>query len=102
MTLFRGSRYSGANVIPIEVDKVNRSFVYYRKALSVNDVDADQLFEHVVQQGDTFQNLAFRFGGDDSKWHIIAEINDWIACPLEDIPLGTKLLIPTPDVFVDL
>jgi 5'-nucleotidase len=52
---------------------------------------------HVVGKGDTMWSLARKYLGDPRQWKRIARANPGIKH--DDIPIGTKLLIPSGDSF---
>ena len=33
-------------------------------------------FQHTLKEGETLQNIAYRYYGDSGKWYIIAEYNN--------------------------
>lgn len=35
-------------------------------------------FQHTLKEGETLQNIAYRYYGDSGKWYIIAEYNNII------------------------
>lgn len=53
---------------------------------------------HVVVEGDTLQNIAFRYYGDSKLWYLIADVNDEIINPFVLKP-GQNLLIPNKDRY---
>ena len=50
--------------------------------------------QHTVKDGETLQNIAFRYYGDSGKWYIIAEANK-ILNPFKGLEMGTLIRIPT-------
>lgn len=52
---------------------------------------------HVVRKGDTMWSLARQYLGDPRQWKRIARANPGIKH--DDIPIGTKLLIPSGDSY---
>ena len=50
--------------------------------------------QHTVKDGETLQNIAFRYYGDSGKWYIIAEANK-ILNPFKELERGTQIRIPT-------
>lgn len=48
---------------------------------------------HVVKEGETLQNIAFRYWKDSSKWYIIAEANN-IMNPFTELVTNMHLKIP--------
>lgn len=50
--------------------------------------------QHTVKDGETLQNIAFRYYGDSGKWYIIAEANK-ILNPFKELEMGTLIRIPT-------
>ena len=55
----------------------------------------DRRKRHLLQEGDSFWQLAYDYYGDASRWNLIAEAND-IDNPL-DLDNGTELIIPALD-----
>lgn len=55
---------------------------------SLNDI------QHTVKDGETLQNIAFRYYGDSGKWYIIAEANG-ILNPFKELESGTLIRIPS-------
>lgn len=50
--------------------------------------------QHTVKDGETLQNIAFRYYGDSGKWYIIAEANK-ILNPFKELEMGNLIRIPT-------
>lgn len=50
--------------------------------------------QHTVKDGETLQNIAFRYYGDSGKWYIIAEANK-ILNPFKELEMGILIRIPT-------
>lgn len=50
--------------------------------------------QHTVKDGETLQNIAFRYYGDSGKWYIIAEANG-ILNPFKELESGTLIRIPS-------
>lgn len=50
--------------------------------------------QHTVKEGETLQNIAFRYYGDSGKWYIIAEANK-ILNPFKELEMGNLIRIPT-------
>ena len=50
--------------------------------------------QHTVKDGETLQNIAFRYYGDSGKWYNIAEANK-IQNPFKELEMGTLIRIPT-------
>lgn len=48
---------------------------------------------HTLLEGETLQNIAFRYYGDSGLWYIIADAN-YILNPFEDLVPGQILRIP--------
>jgi len=97
--IFRGSRYEGANSVVLQEDGRDKTFVYYRRSFTRASVDPANLFQHRIQVGETLFKLAWVYGGNARKWHVIAELNELIIFPLDILQSGTTLLIPTREVF---
>lgn len=80
----------------------------YKKAYALNYGDGDYSLEapipsvpsssndiqHTVKDGETLQNIAFRYYGDSGKWYIIAEANG-ILDPFKELESGTLIRIPS-------
>ena len=49
--------------------------------------------QHTVKDGETLQNIAFRYYGDSGMWGVIADAND-ILNPFEDVHADMELIIP--------
>jgi len=54
---------------------------------------SDEDITHTLKDGETLQNIAFRYYGDSGKWYIIAEANN-IINPFKDLVPGLQLKIP--------
>ena len=50
-------------------------------------------FQHTLKEGETLQNLAYRYYGDSGKWFLIAEANT-ILNPFKELESGTLIKIP--------
>ena len=50
--------------------------------------------QHTVKDGETLQNIAFRYYGDSGKWYIIAEANKTLN-PFKELEMGNLIRIPT-------
>ena len=50
--------------------------------------------QHTVKDGETLQNIAFRYYGDSGKWYTIAEANK-ILNPFKELEMGNLIRIPT-------
>ena len=80
----------------------------YKNAYALNYGDGDYSLEapipsvpsssndiqHTVKDGETLQNIAFRYYGDSGKWYIIAEANG-ILNPFKELKSGTLIRIPS-------
>lgn len=49
--------------------------------------------QHTVKDGETLQNIAYRYYGDSGKWYLIAEVNG-ILNPFKEVESGTLIRIP--------
>ena len=49
--------------------------------------------QHTVKDGETLQNIAFRYYGDSGKWYLIAEANN-ILNPFQELEPYQILRIP--------
>lgn len=56
--------------------------------------ESPNYIQHTVKDGETLQNIAFRYYGDSGKWYIIAEANK-ILNPFKELEMGTLIRIPT-------
>lgn len=91
MTIYEGSRYETATVVPVKEAGGN-----VRPAVYANPDDVRQHFDYsryVVRDGDRLDMLASRVYGDAELWWIIARANPEIFYP-EDLPFGIILRIP--------
>ena len=50
-------------------------------------------FQHTLKEGETLQNIAYRYYGDSGKWFLIAEANT-ILNPFKELESGTLIKIP--------
>ena len=50
-------------------------------------------FQHTLKEGETLQNIAYRYYGDSGKWFLIAEANT-ILNPFKELESGTIIKIP--------
>lgn len=80
----------------------------YKNAYALNYGDGDYSLEapipsvpsssndiqHTVKDGETLQNIAFRYYGDSGKWYIIAEANG-ILNSFKELESGTLIRIPS-------
>lgn len=80
----------------------------YKNAYALNYGDGDYSLEapipsvpsssndiqHTVKDGETLQNIAFRYYGDSGKWYIIAEANG-ILNPFKELESGILIRIPS-------
>lgn len=80
----------------------------YKNAYALNYGDGDYSLEapipsvpsssndiqHTVKDGETLQNIAFRYYEDSGKWYIIAEANG-ILNPFKELESGTLIRIPS-------
>lgn len=55
--------------------------------LSSNDI------QHTIKDGETLQNIAYKYYGDSGKWYLIAEANG-ILNPFKEVESGTLIRIP--------
>lgn len=100
MSLYSNSRY----VTSLQLDAVDdrggtevvRPFLYTDDQVSP-DAAVSQIY--TVEDGDRLDILAAKFmDGDSSLWWVIADMNEIFGFPLH-LTRGTKLKIPTPEVF---
>lgn len=49
--------------------------------------------QHTVKEGETLQNISYRYYGDSGKWYLIAEYNN-ILNPFKELKEGMVLIIP--------
>lgn len=55
---------------------------------------AQEDLQHTLKEGETLQNIAYRYYGDSGKWYLIAEANK-ILNPFKELVDGMILRIPT-------
>lgn len=92
MPIFKQSRYNGSSFVSLRFqDGQTKKFVLSQEPASFSSIGTDWI-EHVVQQGEELDYLAHVYGGDESLWWLIAEVNN-IIWPW-DIKEGTRLVIP--------
>ena len=90
--VYKGSRYDGSSYVSLRFsDGVTKRFVLPKDRITQDDVSNDWI-EHEVTAGEELDELAYRYGGRESSWWIIADVNG-IKFPW-DIPAGTRLTIP--------
>jgi len=105
MPVYGGSRYRLARMLRV----INLREGLTRRLLIRYNMLTDELFEagdvefldYTSKEGDRFDTLAAEFGGDASKWWVIAEINGFVGFPL-DLEPGTPLRIPPQSYFEEV
>lgn len=60
---------------------------------NIPSIPSDHII-HTVLEGETIQNIAFRYYGDSGMWGVIADAND-ILNPFEDLHADMELIIPS-------
>jgi len=99
MPVYSGSRYLlNGRILELEGIEVRRVLM---RNITLNPEKLKEFEEYVVRDGDRFDTLAARFGGDATKWWIIAEVNDFVGFPLDLVP-GTRLRIPPKSFFEEV
>jgi hypothetical protein len=100
MAIFEGSRYKNLGYIGIrQTDGSTKRFLDARRPLTIDDVRGEFVI-HPVQGGEVLDLLAYRYYGDESKWWIIAEVNDIFF--MYDIVPGQQLVIPNKKILEKL
>lgn len=59
---------------------------------NISSISSDHII-HSVLEGETIQNIAFKYYGDSGMWGVIADAND-ILNPFEDLHADMELIIP--------
>jgi len=96
MPIYSGSRYLlNGRILEIEAVEVRRILL---RNVTLNQDDLVEFEEYQVQDGDRFDTLAAKYGGDATKWWVIAEVNNFVGFPL-DLEPGTKIRIPPKSFF---
>lgn len=49
--------------------------------------------QYTIKDGETLQNIAYKYYGDSGKWYLIAEANG-ILNPFKEVESGTLIRIP--------
>ena len=80
------SRYKNTSKSIIKKKQYYNTTIYKK----VEEKNSDSYF--IAQEGDSCDNLAFRFYGDASLWWFIAKVNNLTTM---NIPAGTSLRIPS-------
>ncbi len=97
MPVFTGSRYSiFARILFVLVEGQEKRLLLRNKSLEKSGVINYVLY--IAKQGDRFDTLAQKYGGDSTKWWVIAEVNEFTDFPL-DLEPGTELVIPSKAYF---
>lgn len=99
MSVYTFSRYRTGTKLALDMtrngQRQNIPFIYTRRELSK---DSEVALIHQVQEGETLDQLAFKYGHDSKLWWVIAEMNNMIGFPLF-LARGTQIKIPTSTVF---
>jgi hypothetical protein len=94
----KNSRYSiEGKFLVITENEIEKVLLIERRVFGSDDL-GDSFSNHLVQDGDRLDNLAYKFGNDPTKWWLIAEMNDLVQWPLVLVP-GSELKIPFAEVF---
>lgn len=80
--------YSNSIVVDFEDGDISLD----RVPLSISDVPNPRIV-HTILEGETLQNIAFKYYGDSGRWTDIADINS-IYDAFEDLEAGNVLYIP--------
>lgn len=82
MSVYRNSRYKNVKFTSVNFQDGSRKvFLHSRTPLTKDDIDTP-LYVRTLRETDTLDIMAKRFGGDERKWWILADINE-ILFPLE-------------------
>ena len=101
MPVFQGSRYIKRVVYGIESGGQLKRVLMMFDLLTEDTFDTLEFREHRVVEGDRFDTLAAKYGGDATKWWVIAELNGFVGFPLDIVP-GTTLKIPPQSYFEEV
>ena len=66
---------------------------YSLEAVRTSVPSSSDDIQHTVKDGETLQNIAYRYYGDSGKWFLIAEANT-ILNPFKELESGTIIKIP--------
>lgn len=66
---------------------------YSLEAVQTSVPSSSDDIQHMVKDGETLQNIAYRYYGDSGKWYLIAEANG-ILNPFKELESGTLIKIP--------
>lgn len=66
---------------------------YSLEAVRTSVPSSSDDIQHTVKDGETLQNIAYRYYGDSGKWFLIAEANT-ILNPFKELESGTLIKIP--------
>ncbi len=66
---------------------------YSLEAVQTSVPSSSDDIQHTVKDGETLQNIAYRYYGDSGKWYLIAEVNG-ILNPFKELESGTLIKIP--------
>nr|DAP12276.1 MAG TPA: baseplate wedge protein [Caudoviricetes sp.] len=66
---------------------------YSLEAVQTSVPSSNDDLQHTVKDGETLQNIAYRYYGDSGKWFLIAEANT-ILNPFKELESGTIIKIP--------
>lgn len=66
---------------------------YSLEAVQASVPSSSDDLQHTVKDGETLQNIAYRYYGDSGKWYLIAEANG-ILNPFKELESGTIIKIP--------
>lgn len=101
MARFQISRYADVTAIDLTRNDDRRLFLEARERVALEDINS-QFFEYVVREGDTYDLLAFQLSGREDLWWLIADLNvDHVDFPL-GLAVGTKIIVPYPEIFQEL
>ena len=98
MAVYRDSRYRGLRYTSVKfVDGSIKTYLHSRKHLTTNDIKTPLKVIQITGEGDMLDLIASNYGNDETKWWIIADINE-VMFPLELEDL-TEVYVPEKAEF---
>jgi len=91
MSIFYGSRYRLEKLLQVEDMDGSVYAVYPLRKTTVEPPAGSK--RYLVQAGETFESLAYRFYNDANKWYVLADVNPQIFWPL-DLESGEEIIVP--------
>jgi len=90
--IFPGSRYEGVPIVPVTAKNGRPAkYLELRERVTEDDIEPDVRI-YSVENGDTLDLIASKFGLPTRLWWLIADVND-IADPFS-LTVGQELIIP--------